>query len=702
MSDLLVEIGTEELPPVALPQLCAAFADGFRKRLAERSIGFADVESFAAPRRLALLVKGVSTRQPDFQTLRRGPAVAAAFGPDGTPSKAAEGFARSCGVAVEDLVRERTEKGEWLAYRTLSAGRLTAELVPALTEQALADLPIPRRMRWGEGEAEFVRPVHWICLMLGDSPVEGKVLGVEASARTWGHRFHHPGSITLGSALDYAERLRTEGFVEPSFERRRELIRCQVDSIASDQGLRAEVDPALLDEVTALVEWPCALLGSFDRDFLDVPAEVLIETMRKNQKYFPVRDSSGALQPLFIAVSNIESKDPSQVRAGNERVIRPRFTDAKFFWEQDRRKHLEDWFPRLETLVFQDKLGSMAGKSRRVACLARVLADRLGENPVLAERAALLAKCDLTSSMVCEFPALQGTIGRYYAANGGEDPAVSEAIEEHYLPRFAGDTLPQTGCGRVLAIADRLDTLVGTFGIDHRPSGTKDPYGLRRASIAVLRILIETPLPLNLRDILDHTFQGYDRGTLRPDTVSAVLAYMFDRLVNYYQELEIAADTVDAVLATGVADISDLDLRIRAVSDFRVLAAGVSLAAANKRIRNILAKSGEQVTAEGDPDVEVFSDPAEIGLWRRIVEIRIAMTPLVEAQDYAAVLGLLAGLREEVDAFFDQVMVMAEDRRVRSNRLALLRRLQDLFLQIADISRLQIEERSQAALTGNC
>ncbi len=700
-SDLLIEIGTEELPPVALPHLSAAFADGFRKRLAEQSIGFVDLEAFAAPRRLALLVKGIATRQADLETLRRGPAVASAFESDGTASKAAQGFARSCGVSVEDLIRERTDKGEWLAFRTLTAGRATAELVPALVEATLADLPVPRRMRWGDGEAQFVRPVHWVCLVLGDSPIAGRVLGVEASVRTWGHRFHHPGPITLVQASDYAERLRSEGFVEPSFERRRDLVRKQVEAIAASQGLQAEVDPDLLDEVTALVEWPRALLGGFDKDFLAVPSEVLIETMRKNQKYFPVRDYSGALQPFFIAVSNIESKDLSQVRAGNERVIRPRFTDAKFFWEQDLKTRLEDRFPRLESLVFQEKLGSMADKARRVVRLARALAERLGEDPALAERAATLAKCDLTSSMVFEFPALQGTIGRYCAERGGEDPEVSQAVEEQYRPRFAGDALPQGSCGRVLAIADRLDTLVGIFGTDQRPSGAKDPYGLRRASIAVLRILIETPIALDLRDALDVAAQGYVAEVLKEDTVSAVLAYILDRLVSYYQELGIGADTVDAVLATGVTTVSDLDRRIRAVSDFRRLVEGAALAAANKRIRNILAKSGEYTFSGSDPDPRLFADRAEFGLWERIVGIRLAMVTLVEAQDYAGFLGLLAGLREDVDSFFEQVMVMAEDPRVRANRLLLLRRLQDLFLQVADISRLQIEERPREAMQGD-
>ena len=699
-SDLLVEIGTEELPPVALPRLSAAFAEGLRKQLSEQTIAFTDLEVFAAPRRLALLVKGIATRQPDVESMRRGPAVSAAFGPDGAPSKAAEGFARSCGVAVEDLARERSDKGEWLAFRSLTPGRDTALLVPELVERALADLPIPRRMRWGEGEAEFVRPIHWVCLMLGDLGVPGQVLGVAASDRTWGHRFHHPGPIALGNALEYAQRLRTEGFVEPSFKLRRERIRAQVETLATAEGLHAEIDPDLLEEVTALVEWPRALVGGFDPEFLAVPAEVLIETMRKNQKYFALRDGTGKLQPLFIAVSNIESRDLSQVRAGNERVIRPRFADAKFFWEQDLKQPLADAFPRLESLVFQDKLGSMAAKCRRIASLGRALSERLREDPAPVERAALLAKCDLTSSMVYEFPSLQGTMGRYYAAHTGEDRSVSEALEEQYLPRFAGDSLPTGACGRVLAVADRLDTLAGIFGIGQRPSGAKDPYGLRRASIAVLRILIETPLPLDLGESLTLAAQGFEPGLLKPDTVPAVLAYMLDRLGGYYQDQGIAADTVDAVLATGGTTVSDLDRRIRAVHGFRRLPAGSALAAANKRIGNILAKAGAQ-TAGADPDPQLFVEPAEDALWGRMGAIRDSVAPLVASQDYPGVLGMLAGLREDVDAFFEQVMVMSEDPRVRANRLLLLRRLQDLFLDVADISRLQVDERTQALAPGD-
>lgn len=696
-TDLLVEIGTEELPPIALPHLSAAFADGMRKQLDERAIGFSDMELFAAPRRLALLVRGVATRQPDVESLRRGPAITAAFAAGGSPTKAAEGFARSCGVTVEELTKESSDRGEWLAFRSHVAGRLTAELAPELVERALADLPIPRRMRWGAGEAEFVRPVHWVCLMLGQESVQGKVLGLTASNRTFGHRFHSPGAIVLSHASEYSERLREGGFVEASFSIRRERIRVQVEKLAAAEGLVAEIDQDLLDEVTALVEWPKALLCSFEAEFLAVPPEVLIETMRKNQKYFPLRSQEGQLQPLFVAVSNIESRDETQVRAGNERVIRPRFTDAKFFWDQDRRRPLEDNASRLESLVFQDKLGTVAEKSRRVARVACTLAELLGESPELVERAAKLAKCDLVSSMVYEFPSLQGTMGRYYAELSDEHPDVSGSMEQQYWPRFAGDKLPTTGCARILGIADRLDSIVGIFGIGQRPSGAKDPYGLRRASIAVLRILIETPLGLDLRAALQLSAKEYPDGLLPADTPETVFAYMLDRLTGYYQEQDIGADTVDAVLACDSGRVDDLDRRIRAVHTFRRRPEAASLAAANKRIRNILAKATDQLQPDALPEHRAFFEPAESELWNRVEQIGPRACAFKEANDYAGLLEELSALKEPVDRFFDKTMVMVDEVGIRVNRLLLLRQLHRLFLQVADIGRLQVDEQGKNA-----
>lgn len=690
-ADLLLEVGTEELPPTALKGLSHALSAGFKARLAERGLGFGEVEIFATPRRLGLLVRDLASRQPDQETLRRGPAVSASFGPDGAPTKAAEGFARSCGVGVEELQREGSEKGEWLVFRTRSTGADTVSLVPCLLEQTLHGLPIPKRMRWGVGDAEFVRPVHWVCLLYGGTLIEGCVLGVPAAQETRGHRFHHPGVIHIERAGDYAEQLRGQGHVEPSFERRRQMILDGVATLCSDGALIPQIDPDLLDEVTALVEWPHPLLGRFDEDFLAVPPEVLIETMQKNQRYFPVRNRDGTLANSFIAIANIQSLDPQQVRAGNERVIRPRFADAQFFWEQDLKRSLDSLFPRLESVVFQERLGSLAEKSRRVAILGETLAREVGVRPELVHRSAMLAKCDLVSTMVYEFPSLQGTMGRYYAVHGGEDPCVCVALEEQYKPRFAGDTLPSSPCGRLLGLADRLDTLVGIFGIGERPTGAKDPYGLRRSSIAVLRLMIETPLEIDLRRALDAASQGFPKGVLDAGTVATTLGYMLDRLPGYFQDLGIPDDRVEAVLATGDTTPGRIDRRVRAVHDFRRLPAAEALAAANKRIRNLLLKA-ELGGAPGvfrDPDPTLFASPAEGRLWAKVLKLREVIEPLLDRQDYAGALGRLAELREDVDAFFEEVMVMVEDARLRGNRQALLSVVLETFREVADISHLR-------------
>lgn len=684
--DLLVEIGTEELPPGSLQDLANAFVDGIASHLTEQGIAHGMSTCYSSPRRLAVLVADVSEQQAQRSGIRRGPSVAAAFGPDGRPTKALEGFARSCGVAVADLGREQTEKGEWIVSRTVEAGQSAAELIPQVVAMALAGLPIAKRMRWGSGDAEFVRPVHWVCIVLGELAVPGEVLGVIASNKTYGHRFLAPGPLTVTKASDYVRLLREQGFVEPNFERRRELISAQVSTLADSRGLTAALPAALLDEVTALVEWPKAIIGSFDESFLSVPAEALIETMQKNQKYFPVRDATGHLQASFIAVSNIESRSPEQVVQGNERVIRPRFADAKFFWEQDLQQPLQGYFVRLESVVFQDRLGSVAQRSRRVAGVAKSIAVSLGEDTELAERAALLAKCDLVTAMVVEFPALQGTMGRYYAERSGEVAAVCVAIEEHYRPRFAGDALPAGSCGLVLALADRLDLLVGTFGIGHRPTGAKDPYALRRASIAVVRILIETPFDLDLDELVRTARAHFDSAVVAPGTADAVLSYVLGRLEGYYLEQGIAPDSVAAVVAAGGTVLSQVDRRIRALQSFRLTPAGLALAAANKRIRNILAKNAGAIDAQAQPNPDQFVDDAERQLWQRVEGLQTAIKPLIHAQDFAGILQRLAGLRDDVDRFFEQVMVLAEDPGVRANRLVLLTRLQALFLNVADIS----------------
>jgi glycyl-tRNA synthetase beta chain len=689
MKELLFEIGTEELPPTSLRELAGALAAGVTAQFDEQGIHHGKSLQFCTPRRLAIIVEDVAVRQPAQARFRRGPSVAAAFDQNGKATKAAIGFAQSCGVDVGDLERERSNKGEWLVFKKLDEGQLTALLLPPMLEKVLNELPIAKRMRWGNGSAEFVRPIHWVCMVFGEQTVVGEIFGVTIGGVTFGHRFHAPGPIPVPAASQYPALLRQQGYVEVSFGDRRAAIEHQVSALASEHGLQADLAASLLDEVTGLVEWPIAIFASFDTQFLTVPAEVLIETMRKNQKYFALRNGSGQLQANFIAVANIVSEDPEQVRLGNERVIRPRFSDAKFFWEQDLSRPLQDHFERLKTVVFQERLGSIAEKAQRVVRLVREIAILLDDNPRSVERAAFLAKCDLVTSMVAEFPGLQGTMGKYYAVKWGEDQEVCDALEQQYLPRFAGDALPASRCGITLALADRLDTLVGIFGIGQKPTGTKDPYGLRRASIAVLRILIETPLDLDLNVLLSTAEQGFDQTAIAPDTADSVQKYVFDRLVGFYQEQGITQDTVDAVIATHETVISRLDLKVHALQEFRKAAGCPSLVAANKRIRNMVAKSGMLVDRSVVPDIGLFSQAAEENLWRRVVAAEIAIQPLVENRDYNVVLQKLADLRDDVDTFFDQVLVMDGDATIRENRLRLLMRLEGLFFNVADISVLQ-------------
>jgi glycyl-tRNA synthetase beta chain len=688
---LLVEIGTEELPPTALKRLSEAFAEQCARQFAEHRLAHGEITQYATPRRLALLIAELSVQQPDQQTTRRGPAVQAAFDAKGDPTKAAVGFARSCGVEVAELDREETDKGAWLIFRQHRAGEATAALLPALLDDALAELPIPKRMRWGDRSEEFVRPVHWICVRFGNRAIQGRVLGIEIGTHSRGHRFHHPAPVPIARPEDYADALRLAR-VEPSLAERRQRIRDQVARLAESVAGVAATPDALLDEVAALCEWPTALLGWFDAAFLEVPPEVLIETMQKNQKYFPVFDKAGALMPCFITVANIESREPGLVRAGNERVIRPRFSDAMFFWEQDRKLPLAERQDALASVVFQHQLGSVLDKSLRVAALARQIADLLGYDADAAERSARLGKCDLVTLMVGEFASLQGTMGRYYAQHDGESPCVVSAMEEQYLPRHAGDQLPRSDCGRALALADRLDSLVGIFAIGQRPTGVKDPYGLRRAAIGVLRILIETPLALDLRDLLEAAAAGY-RGLIEADVaVDEVYGYLLERLPGYYAEQGIAGDVVDAVLAVGPRMPSDIDRRILAVDAFRQLDAADALAAANKRIRNILKKSADQAGSPDSPAVftrERLVEKAERTLADAIEQMRARISPMQEAQDYQGMLATLAELRGAVDRFFDEVMVLDEDPALRANRLALLRSLEELFLATADIACLQ-------------
>jgi tetrameric-type glycyl-tRNA synthetase beta subunit len=685
--DLLIEVGTEELPPLALLSLVQGFRELFAGGLEQHALSFGSVEHFATPRRLALRIGGLDAAQPDQEIVRRGPSESAAFDAQGHPTKAALGFARSCGVEVSELGREETEIGCWLSYRSTQQGRPTTQLLPDILRSALSGLPVPKRMRWGNLESEFVRPVHWVVILFGRETVECDILEVHAGRETRGHRFHRPGTIELTSPSGFEEILREQGWVEPVFELRRSRIREQAEEAARKIGAHVRIDAGLLDEVTSLTEWPVAILGSFDADFLDVPPEVLIETMQKHQKYFPIVDSQQRLLPKFVAISNIESKDPAQVRSGNERVIRPRFKDAAFFWEQDLKRPLAERVNELSGVVFQQKLGTLLDRAKRMALVSGEIARQIDLDQNLASRAALLCKCDLLSDMVGEFASLQGTMGRYYSQASGEDPCVSAAMEEHYLPRHSGDRLPVSKCGQAVALADKLDSLVGIFAIGQRPTGVKDPYALRRAALGILRILIETPLELDLEDLLQASARSLTDRVDASTVTQAVFDYMMERLKGYYSERQVSADVVDAVLARRPTMPRDIDLRVQAVVRFRYLPEAQSLSAANKRLRNILRKSQHEVPNEVRKDR--LQDDHERRLYRDIERLRPEVESMFARADYVSALGRLATLRESVDGFFDHVMVMCEDADLRANRLALLGSLSRLFEKVADLSRLQ-------------
>ncbi len=688
-ADLLFELGTEELPPTALARLAAALRDHFVAGLDKQRLRHGEAHFLATPRRLAVVVEQLALRQPDSRIERRGPAVKAAFDADGHPTKAALGFAASCGVEVEQLQRVSTPKGEWLVFSRPEPGKAASELLPGIAEQALTSLPIPKRMRWGASRAEFVRPVHWLLFLHGEAVVPCTLLDTEAGDCTHGHRFHHPDAIRITSPREYLEQLETRGKVLADFDKRRKRIRCQVVEIARELGGEAVIDEGLLDEVTALVEWPQAIGGSFDRGFLEVPHEALILTMKKNQKYFHLVDKKGALLPHFITVANVESRDPAVIAAGNERVIRPRLADARFFWEQDGKTTLAALRDGLKQVLFQQRLGSLYEKTERIAALARHIATEIDGDPALATRAGELCKSDLMTEMVYEFPEMQGYMGRYQALRDGEPEELAEAMNEVYLPRHSGDRLPRTRTGLALALADRLDTLIGIFAIDQKPSGTKDPFGLRRAALGVLRILIETPLSLDLRELLTTAAGAYPDGLANDDCVETVFTYALERLTAYYQDRGIRGDVTDSVLSLRPSVPADTDRRIRAVQDFIQLPEAASLASANKRISNILKKAGDTIPDRVDP--ERLVEPAEQALYRKLVERESAVGALFDAGRYEEGLSRLAALREPVDAFFDDVMVMSEDPGLRANRFALLKRLAALFLRVADISRLQLE-----------
>ncbi|MFZ1570951.1 MAG: glycine--tRNA ligase subunit beta [Thiolinea sp.] len=681
--DLLVEIGTEELPPKALKKLSEAFTDGIVAGLQTAGVIADEVMAYAAPRRLAVWLKGTPAQQADQQVEKRGPAVQAAFDKEGNPSKAAQGFATACGVEFSALERLETDKGAWLVFRQTQVGQKTAALFPAIVKQSLDNLPIPKRMRWGDGDAEFVRPVHWIVMLADEQVIDTEILSIKTGRESRGHRFHAPAPINIRKPADYAVQL-GEAYVIARFEARSEMISKRVQELATELGGQAIMPASLLDEVAALVEWPVPIAGRFEEKFLDVPQEALIHTMQGDQKYFGLTDTNGKLMPNFITISNIESKDPSKVSEGNERVIRPRFSDAAFFWEQDKKQSLASRRDKLKTVVFQQQLGSLYDKSVRVAALSQYIAQKLNADESLALRAGELGKCDLITNMVFEFTDLQGTMGRYYAQHDGEPAEVAQAMEEQYLPRFAGDALPATQTGRILALAERLDTLAGIFAIGQKPTGTKDPFGLRRSALGVLRILIEQQLPLDLADLLDQAADNLSTQLGSKPDMQEALEYILERLRAYYQEQGIGAELVEAVAALKPTQPLDFDQRIKAVAAFRQLTASESLAAANKRISNILKKVDTAIPAAVNPSL--LKETAEQALAEALQAQQVQVLPLFAAGDYKQALLSLAHLREPVDAFFNEVMVMADDEALRNNRLALLNQLRSLFLRVADLS----------------
>lgn len=686
-TDLLIEIGTEELPPKTLNKLSAALTSHLCKSLKEAGIGFGDVNSYSSPRRLAVLVSDVATFQADQHVEKRGPAAKAAFDAEGNPSRAAMGFAKSCGVEFDQLQQIETDKGTYLNFSEIKQGLAAKALLPEMLNAALAALPIAKRMRWGNNDTEFVRPVHWVVFLLGEEVIDAEILGVKTGRETRGHRFHHPTSVSLNQPAGYEETLK-QAYVLVNQQHRKETVRQQAEACAKTLGGVAVIEESLLDEVTNLVEWPMAVGGCFGAEFLEVPQECLISSMQDHQKYFPVVDADGKLIPYFITISNIESSDPDIVRDGNERVIRPRFSDAAFFWKQDCKKSLESFREDTKKIVFQQKLGTSFEKTERVALLSAFIAEQLGENVAHATRAAELSKCDLSSDMVLEFSDLQGIMGRYYALNDGEAEEVAYAIEEQYKPGFAGDDIPSYTTGKILSLADKLDTILGIYAIGQKPTGTKDPFALRRASLGVLRIIIEGKLTVDLRTLLEQSARGLKEKVDATEAVDPTYQYIMERLRAYYQDQNVSHDVVDAVSAMQVESPLDFEQRVKAVSTFKTLPEAVPLAAANKRIANLLKKLDGKTPAD-TIDRTLFVEPQEQALFDAITAQQANLKPLLAGKNYTQALSSLAAIRPEVDAFFDKVMIMSDDEALKHNRLALLNSLRALFLQVADLSSLQ-------------
>ena len=684
--NFLVEIGTEELPPKALKTLATSFADNVEAELNQAGLSFDKIEWFAAPRRLAVKVLNLATQQPSKEIEKRGPAVSAAFDAEGKPTKAAEGWSRGCGITVEQAERIATDKGEWLVHRAKIEGQPTKNLLNDIVANALAKLPIPKPMRWADKTVQFIRPVHTVTMLLGDELIEGEILGV-ASARTIrGHRFLGEKEFEIQHADQYPQLLREKGSVVADFNERKAEILAKSQAKATALGGVADIEESLLEEVTSLVEYPNVLAAKFEERFLAVPAEALVYTMKGDQKYFPIYDKDGKLLPHFIFVSNINPEDPTAIIEGNEKVVRPRLTDAEFFFKTDLKQKLVDRLPRLETVLFQQQLGTLKDKTDRIEQLAGEIAKQIGADEAKAKRAGLLSKCDLMTNMVFEFTDTQGVMGMHYARHDGEDEEVAVALNEQYMPRFAGDELPKSLVASAVALADKFDTLTGIFGIGQAPKGSADPFALRRAALGALRIIVEKNLPLDLDDLVKKSAALFGDKLTNQNVVADVVDFMLGRFRAWYQDEGIAVDVIQAVLARRPTRPADFDARVRAVSYFRTLDSAEALAAANKRVSNILAKADAAI---GEINLTACVEPAEKALAETVLALRTEVQPLIAQGDYTAVLDKLANLRAPVDSFFDNVMVNAEDPALRQNRLAILNTLQGLFLQVADISVLQ-------------
>ena len=681
--NLLLELGTEELPPKSLRNLAQSLHDSFVKQLKDEGLEFASSKWYATPRRLALFIEGLADKQEDKEVEIKGPAVKAAFDAEGNPTYAALGWANANGISIDQAQRLETPKGAWLYIKTLKKGKQAVEVVPEMFKNALKALPIPRLMHWGAKREEFVRPVHTLCMLFGDELINGSILGVESSKTINGHRFLGQQKVTINSADSYVEQLRNEGSVVADYDERKASIIKQVTDIANSVNGVADLDDALVEEVTSIVEEPHIFKATFEERFLKVPAEALVYTMKGDQKYFPIYDKEGKLLPVFAFASNINPKDPTSLVSGNERVVRPRLSDAEFFFNTDRKHSLESLFERLETIVYQKDIGTIAFRSNCVEKLAKYIASLIGADETKAARAAHLAKCDLASTMVTEFTDTQGVMGMHYAELDGEDPDVAQAIFEQYCPRFAGDKIPTKGVEIAVSLAEKIITLVGIFGINMLPKGDKDPFGLRRAAIGLVRIVLENNLSFNFVKVIEEACNILDDKVKAKDTKDQVVNFVYNRLKAYYQDQNIEASIFLAVLSTAPVDLLDFDKRVKAVKSFKDLPAAENLASAYKRVNNILSKA---TVSEGNVDKALLSEDAEKALSTALDTVSPKVNNLYTQGDYTQALATLSELKEPVDNFFDKVMVNADDPKVKENRLHLLQQLHNLIGKTADIS----------------